>query len=268
VNPVALTSLMVAAVRAEESKRSDRLFDDPLASALAGSAGVAGLDTYRAALRLAIPTVLVRTRWIDDALLRAAAAGTTQVVILGAGMDARAYRLPWAAGTRVFEIDQPEVIAYKAQILASSSPRGTRVAIGEDLANDWPAALRSAGFDRAVPTAWLVEGVTSYLDEPAVEGLFARIDQLSVARSTVLYDILSMALLRSAALAPGARRMTELGAPWTYGSDDPTGPIARHGWEATAVDPSEVGARLGRWPLPPAAAPPSYLVEGVKHRVS
>jgi methyltransferase (TIGR00027 family) len=269
MNPVAITALLVAAMRAEESKRSDRLFDDPFAHALAGDAGYAALRTYRDAVGPSIPIIEVRTRWFDEALARAVATGIAQVVILAAGMDARAYRLDWPAGTRVFEVDQPEVIAHKAEILGSSAPTSTRVTIAENLANDWPTALRAARFDPSVPTAWLIEGLLQYLDAPAVEALFARIDGLSAPRSVLLYDVVGKSLLESPVLARTLRMMAELGAPWTFGSDDPAGLVAVHGWEAAPIDPGTPGTRWGRWPFPVAppgvpGVPRGYLVEASK----
>ncbi|WP_437821307.1 SAM-dependent methyltransferase [Sorangium sp. So ce1078] len=266
MNPVAVTALLVAAMRAEESKRSDRLFNDPFAHALAGDAGYAALRTYRDAVGPSLPIIEVRTRWFDEALARAASAGIAQVVLLAAGMDARAYRLAWPAGTRVFEVDQPEVIAYKAGVLGARAPASERVAIAADLAADWPAALRAARFDPAARTVWLVEGLLQFLDARSVETLMARIDRLSAPRSTLLYDVVGRSLLESPALAPALRMMTELGAPWVYGTDDPAGLVAAHGWEAAVVDPGEVGRRWDRWPIPPApaGAPRGHLVEATK----
>ncbi|XXT24007.1 SAM-dependent methyltransferase [Sorangium sp. So ce429] len=266
MNPVAITALLVAAIRAEESKRSDRLFDDPFAHALAGDAGHAALRAYRAAVGPSIPIIEVRTRWFDEALARAAATGIAQVVLLAAGMDARAYRLAWPAGTRVFEVDQPEVIAHKARVLGARAPASERVAIAADLATDWPTALRAARFDPAARTVWVVEGLLQYLDARSVETLMARVDSLSAPRSILLYDVVGRSLLESPALAAALRMMAELGAPWTYGSDDPAALVAAHGWEAAVIDPGEVGARWGRWPFPPAppGAPRGHLVEASK----
>jgi methyltransferase (TIGR00027 family) len=269
MNPVAITSLLVAAMRAEESQRSDRLFEDPFAEALAGDDGRAVLRAYRDAVGPSIPIIEVRTRWYDEGLTRAAAAGIAQVVILAAGMDARAYRLDWPAGTRVFEIDQPEVVAHKARILAGRAPRSARVALAADLAADWPAMLHTAGFDAAAPSAWLAEGLLQYLDAGTVEAIFARVSALAAPGSVFLYDVVGRSLLDSPLLARTLRMMSELGAPWIYGTDDPTGLVTRHGWEAAAIDPGEVGSRWGRWPFPTAPAgvpgvPRGYLVEARK----
>jgi methyltransferase (TIGR00027 family) len=131
---VASTGLLVAAIRALESTRDDRLFTDSLADKLAG-------DTGRALLAAAIEgsgerstvQIVVRTRFFDDALLRAARV-SKQVVLLAAGMDSRAYRLDWPDGTTVYELDQPAVIAAKADRLADDRPR----VVGARSASTWP----------------------------------------------------------------------------------------------------------------------------------
>nr|WP_260860570.1 class I SAM-dependent methyltransferase [Mycobacterium tilburgii] len=73
-----------------------------------------------------------------------------QAVILASGLDTRAYRLAWPAGTEVYEVDQPQVITFKTDTLVglSVAPTAERCAIGIDLCDDWPAALREAGFRR------------------------------------------------------------------------------------------------------------------------
>src|ERR1700758_2761986 len=129
---VAATGLLVAAMRAEESARDDPLLTDPFAERLAGNEGRRLLADAVAATGQASAQIIVRTRFWDEALLRANADGVSQVVILAAGMDARAYRLPWRAGTTVYEIDQPRVIAAKDERLAGERPRCQRVAVGID----------------------------------------------------------------------------------------------------------------------------------------
>ena len=269
MNPVATTALLVAALRAEESKRTDKLFDDPFAHALAGDAGHAALRAYRGAAGTSIPIIEVRTRWFDEALVRVTTAGVRQVVILAAGMDARAYRLQWPAGTSVFELDQPELIAHKGKVLGVHEPRCRRVALGVNLAADWTSVLRDSDFDPTSPTVWLVEGLTQYLETALVEGLFRRIDLLSASRSVLLYDVVGRVLLESPALGPTLRMMAELGAPWIYGTDDPAGLIVPLGWDAMVIDPGEAGTRWGRWPFPIAplsvpGVPRGYLIEASK----
>jgi methyltransferase (TIGR00027 family) len=268
MDPVATTGLLVAAIRAEESRRPDRLFDDPFAAALAGDLGVATLEKYRA-VGPGVPVIEVRTHIIDAALLRATAAGIQQVVILAAGMDSRAYRLAWPPGVRVFELDREAVIAHKEAVLAAAQPTCHRIPIGVDLATDWPPLLEMRGFDRAARTAWLVEGLLQYIDAAAVRTLLARIDAWSAPGSTLVFDLPGQSLLSSHVVAPMLDMMARLGAPWLFGSDDPAALVEPLGWKATVVEPGTVGWKLGRWPFQPPppgipGVPRGYLVDAVK----
>jgi methyltransferase (TIGR00027 family) len=115
----------------------------------------------------------------------AAAAGIRQAVILAAGLDARAYRLPWPAGTVVYEVDQPEVIAFKTTTLAGlgAEPTADRRTVAIDLRHDWPTALREAGFDPDQPTAWIAEGLLGYLPPDAQDRLLDNVTALSAEGS-------------------------------------------------------------------------------------
>ena len=106
-------------------------------------------------------TFAARARFYDNYFTEATNAGIRQVVIVAAGLDSRAYRLAWPSGTTVYEIDQPEVIEFKSSTLSKigAEPTAEYRAVGIDLRQDWPAALRAAGFDTGRPTAWLAEGV-------------------------------------------------------------------------------------------------------------
>jgi methyltransferase (TIGR00027 family) len=264
---VASTGLLVAAIRAAESTRSDRLFTDPYADKLAGDAGKALLAAAIAETgERSTVQILVRTKFWDEALLRAAHTAT-QVVILAAGMDARAYRLEWPDGTTVYELDQPAVIAAKSELLADDRPRCRRVAIGVDLADDWPTALTEAGFDPRTPTAWLIEGLLQYLDETAVRTLFERVNALSARGSVLLYDVVGKTLLESPMMAPLLKSMAEQGSPWLFGTDAPGELAERHGWSATVTDVAGPAIEWNRWFAPPAEsantsdAPRGYFVE-------
>ena len=116
----------------------------------------------------------VRTRFFDDFFLECDGSGIRQAVILASGLDARAYRLRWPAGTVVYEIDQPKVIEFKNATMASigAEPTATRRAVSIDLREDWPAALRRNGFDDSKPTAWSAEGLLVYLPPDAQDRLF------------------------------------------------------------------------------------------------
>lgn len=263
---VASTGLLVAAIRAMESTRDDRLFTDPFAAKLAGDSGRALLEAAMAeAGERAGVQIVVRTRFWDEALLRAAG-HARQFVILAAGMDARAYRLAWPDGTVVYELDQPAVIAAKAGILADDEPRCRRVPIGVDLADDWPSVLRSTGFDPQKPTVWLIEGLLQYLDEAAVRTLFERIHALSAPTSVLLYDVVGQTLLKSPMMASLLQSMAERGSPWLFGTDEPGELAERHGWSAVVTDIAEPGNEYNRWfapatPMDVPGVPRGYFVE-------
>ena len=266
---VAATGLLVAAMRAEESARDDRLFTDPFAERLAGEEGRRLLADAVAATGQPSAQIVVRTRFWDDALLRANADGVSQVVILAAGMDARAYRLPLRAGTTVYEVDQPQMIATKDQRLAGERPRCRRVAVGMDLADDWPKALQSTGFTSLEKTVWLVEGLLQYLDASAVDALFARIDALSTPDSVLLYDIVGTTLMEAPFLQPTLQFMQQLGAPWTFSTDTPAALVEGRGWTARVTDVAEPGNEWHRWehpavPLHVAGVPRGYFIEATK----
>jgi methyltransferase (TIGR00027 family) len=134
-----------------------------------------------------IDGMAVRTKYFDDYLIDATNNGVRQAVILASGLDARAYRLPWPAGTVVYELDQPQVIDFKTTTLAGigAQPLTTRRTIPIDLRQDWPAALKAAGLDLTAPIAWLAEGLLIYLPPDAQDRLFDNITELSVPGSRV-----------------------------------------------------------------------------------
>lgn len=266
---VAATGLLAAAVRAEESARHERLFTDAFAERLAGDDGRQLLADFVAATGQAPAEIIIRTRFFDEALLAAQDGGVSQVVIVAAGMDARAYRLAWHAGTTVYEVDQPQVIAAKDERLDGARPRCRRVAVGVDLADDWPKALRSNGFDPSVRTAWLVEGLLQYIDASAVDTLFARIDALSAPGSVVLYNVVGKALLESPILQSTREFMRGLGAPWVFGTDASAALVEDRGWTAVVTDIAEIGNRWHRWEhpvVPPdvPGVPRGYFVTATK----
>ena len=196
---VGATATLVAAARAIASRAEPQLIDDPLAEPLVRAVGVdvltrlasgelspadLGGDTTAGVQRLA-DNMAVRTMFFDDFFLDATAAGVSQAVILASGLDSRAYRLAWPAGTMVFEIDQPDVIAFKSRTLAElgAQPTAGRRAVAVDLRDDWAAALGQAGFDPARPTAWAAEGLLGYLPPDAQDTLLDTITSLSAPGS-------------------------------------------------------------------------------------
>jgi methyltransferase (TIGR00027 family) len=194
---VGATATMVAAQRVLADREG--LIDDPFAEPLVRAVG---LDVFtkaldgeidlesvdpRFSLQRAAQGMAVRTRHFDRLFTDAATAGVRQAVILAAGLDARAYRLPWPDGTTVFEVDQPEVIDFKSKTLAGlgAQPTADRRTVAIDLRDDWPKALRYNGFDPTQPTAWTAEGLLIYLPPEAQDLLFDRIDELSAPGSRV-----------------------------------------------------------------------------------
>jgi methyltransferase (TIGR00027 family) len=194
---VGATATMVAASRALASRGPDPLLDDRFAEPLVRAVGH---PFFTRMMDGEIPfdeedlpfteqqrreQIAVRTRFFDDFFLTATGAGIRQAVILAAGLDARAYRLPWPAGTVVFEVDQPEVISFKTTTLAQlgADPTADRRAVGIDLRDDWPTALRDNFFDTTVPTAWIAEGLLPYLPPEAQDRLLDNVTALSAPGS-------------------------------------------------------------------------------------
>jgi methyltransferase (TIGR00027 family) len=197
---VGSTATMVAAARAVASRDPDPLIDDPFAAPLVRAVGidfftriVDGDVTFDAgdpsgAAHAMVDVMAVRTRFFDDFFLDSVGADEPQIrqaVILASGLDARPYRLPWPAGTVVYEVDQSEVIDFKTTTMAElgAKPTATLRTVGIDLREDWPKALRDNGFDDTAPTAWSAEGLLIYLPPDAQDRLFDHITALSAPGS-------------------------------------------------------------------------------------
>ncbi|OBA57956.1 SAM-dependent methyltransferase [Mycobacterium sp. 1100029.7] len=203
---VGATATMVAAGRAVATKADKPLIDDPYAEPLVRAVGIefltrwvngdidaADIDAADDAWGLQQMADLMgaRTRYFDAFFRDAMDAGIRQAVILASGLDARAYRLPWATGATVFEIDQPEVIEFKTATLSDLDVRPTAElrAVPIDLRQDWPTALREAGFDVNQPSAWIAEGLLAFLPPDAQDRLLDSIGDLSAAGSRLAAEI-------------------------------------------------------------------------------
>ncbi len=154
-----------------------------------------------------------------------AESGCRQVVLLAAGLDTRAFRLTWPPGLRLFELDLPDVLAFKEHVLAGQGalPRCGRTILPIDLQAEWPAALTTAGFDPTAPTAWLAEGLLIYLTAHDATQLLARVDELSADRSQLSFEhgtIADSPLLAQAHAVPAMDQYTQL---WKGGLG-PAGP--------------------------------------------
>ncbi|KDN24136.1 SAM-dependent methyltransferase [Amycolatopsis rifamycinica] len=245
---VSRTAVGVAALRAAESRRPDRLFDDPYAAAFA-EAGRSALPAEPAGGLGAMfyPQVVIRTRFYDGHLL---GSGCGQVVLLAAGLDTRAFRLPWPDGTRLFELDLPEVLAFKDQVLAGrgAEPACARVVVPADLREDWATALRGAGFDPAVPTAWLAEGLLMYLTGAEAERLLTTVGELAAPGSRIAFEhrpgTPPGSLIARAKVAAGGEHVTSL---WRGGLGGRAPEwLATHGWQPSTVTRAELAAAYGR----------------------
>ncbi|HTY32910.1 class I SAM-dependent methyltransferase [Mycobacterium sp.] len=193
---VGVTATMVAAARAIATKADNPLIEDPFAEPLVRAVGVefftrwvsgdlsaADVDDHESGWKLEhMPDAMAaRTRFFDSFFQGAIDAGIRQAVILASGLDARAYRLAWPADLTLFEIDQPQVIEFKATTLAGlgAAPGADLRTVAIDLRRDWPKALREACFDPHRPTAWIAEGLFGYLPPEAQDRLLDNITALS-----------------------------------------------------------------------------------------
>lgn len=189
---VGSTALFVATARALEAQKPEPLVVDPHAELFCRAVGGPPADVLDGKapdhpLKSAdfgehfVNFQAARTKYFDDYFRRAAAAGVRQVVVLAAGLDSRAYRLDWPAGTTIFELDRPQVLDFKREVLSGhgAQPRADRREIAVDLREDWAAALRDSGFHADKPSAWIAEGLLIYLPASAQEQLFTGIDGLA-----------------------------------------------------------------------------------------
>jgi methyltransferase (TIGR00027 family) len=277
---VGATALGVAAARASETESERPLFRDPFARVFVDAAGdgmwsMFDRSALAAELADAEPELAARmqglvdffasrTAFIDDFFLSAADAGLRQVVILAAGLDARSWRLPWPHGTSVYELDQPRVLDFKTSTLREhgAQPTAHRIDVPIDLRQDWPTALRQAGFDPAAPTAWSAEGLLRYLPSRAQDLLFERIHGSSAVGSRIVFNAPSNDALDPERLARErelidrmqamAARHVSVATPnidelW-YAEErtDVAEWLGDHGWEASSATVAEVAARYGR----------------------
>lgn len=273
---VGSTAVFVAAARAAETGRDNPLIRDPYAKLLVDGAGTGGWEFMAdegfvakvAAADAEVATMFehmgayqaVRTHFFDAFFAEAVAAGVRQVVILASGLDSRAYRLQWPAGTTVFEIDQPKVLEYKAATLAESgaTPTAQRHEVPIDLRYDWPTALREAGFDPTAPTAWLAEGLLMYLPADAQDRLFEQVTELSAAGSRISVETIgTRAEDRREEMRERFERIArQVGVQDSFDiqglmyEDPDRADVADwldgHGWQAEAVTSQDEMRRLGR----------------------
>jgi methyltransferase (TIGR00027 family) len=277
---VGATALGVAAARAAETESANPLINDPFARVFVDAAGEGMWSIYadpkplaktvelepevRDRLQLMIDFMATRTAFFDEFFLGAADAGVRQVVILAAGLDARTWRLPWPDGTVVYELDQPKVLQFKSETLREhgAEPRARLVNVPIDLRQDWPKALREAGFDPSQPAVWSAEGLVRYLPAQAQDLLFERIHALSAPGSWLASNVPGegftdpelvrrqredMQRMRAAAAKLVDAEITDFDDLW-YPEERRAvdGWLAEHGWDVSTATFSELMARYDR----------------------
>jgi methyltransferase (TIGR00027 family) len=244
------TAHWMAAVRAAETLREDRLLQDPWAADLAGRTGRKWIQG-RSMDRLA--SIVLRTRYFDDFLQHTATReGVQQVVLVAAGLDTRPYRLAWPAGTCVFEMDRPEVLEYKRRKLTSAGAVAhcEQIAVGVDLAGPWEGALIRAGFKGDQASCWVLEGLLFYLADDDLRELLTRVIEFASQGSWIAFDVINRAMLTSPLTRDWVEMQARCGAPWIGCMDDPIGFLAGHGCKATMTQAGAPEANHGRWSFP------------------
>jgi methyltransferase (TIGR00027 family) len=283
---VGATALGVAAARAAETESENPLISDPFARVFLNAAGD-GMWNWFAAPDLPaeiaeaepdlkprmqgmVDYMAARTSFFDQFFLDAVRSGVHQVVILAAGLDSRAWRLPWPDGPdgiTVYELDQPRVLEFKSSTLRESGAQPTckLVHVPVDLRHDWPAALRQAGFDASAPSAWSAEGLLPFLPAVAQELLFERVHALSVSGSRIAVEAPGPDFLDEDARAKQRetmQRVRDLMAKLEPERDIPDVQdlwyleeredvdtwLRRHGWDVTVTPAEQLMARYDRRP--------------------
>ncbi|HEX3841642.1 MAG TPA: SAM-dependent methyltransferase [Acidimicrobiales bacterium] len=235
LSAVGSTAVSVAVCRAAESARPDRWFFDPLAVYLVEHA-VDSLPPVRPGL---VAWISARTRFLDAVTMEAMEDGVRQIVIVAAGLDARAFRLPLPADAVVFEVDRSDIFHVKDELLEESglTPRSRRHPVIADILDPgWLPLLAAGGWDSRESTLWILEGLLIYLAPSQRVQLLA---QLAGAG-----DRGRLGATASTAKGPMPHPL------WQPAPDgDPETWMASAGWSATTQTMAEASAAFGR-PLP------------------
>jgi methyltransferase (TIGR00027 family) len=294
---VGVTATMVAAARAVATGSPNPLINDQFAEPLVRAVGVdfftkmaggeldpreLGIDEDKGLRRFA-DAMAIRTEYFDNFFLDATSAGVRQAVILASGLDSRAYRLRWPAGTTVFEVDQPQVIEFKTATLAGlgAQPTADRRAVAVDLRDDWPSSLTQAGFDPALRTAWIAEGLLGYLPAEAQDRLLDQITTLSAPGSRFATEgLLDINDLNEPELRRRMQRQSDRWREHGFELDvaalvyfdrrtDVATYLGERGWETVGSSGTDLLAEHGLPPIDPDDAPFGdvvYLSSALKER--
>lgn len=282
-------SLLAAYGSVQRPRRDGRLFDDPLSSAFIGSvaAGVSGTseqpsqsgpsedegssilwETFRFYFSTRRPFY---DRWLEHGIAR----GHRQVVLLAAGLDGRAFRLSLPADVSVFELDHAQVLEFKNDVIAEHglSPGCRRVPVATDLRGNWAAALIAAGFDPALPTTWVAEGLLMYMHGADCDRLMETVTAVSGPGSRIVAEYFDRVPVEEdmpvATLGAADRRAWDLlRALLASGpvAEDPGDWLTLHGWTPHVIsDIVREGVMQGRavpLPLVRRGAPTIWLFQG------
>ncbi len=269
VRGVSDTARWVAYFRAQETRRPDALFHDPYAERLAGEQGFRIANTLPQGNKQEWAWV-ARTYLFDRFLARAVADGVDLVVNLAAGLDARPYRMNLPSNLQWVEVDFPEIVAYKEEVLASETPRCRLQRIALDLANVPARRQLFSELDaRAGKIVVATEGLLIYFTSEAVASLAADLAAGKHFNSWII-DLASPGQLRLMQRTTG-KQLSEAGAGFKFGPPEGTSFFLPYGWEAKDVQGMlKTAAEFNRAPaellplLPgPAGNPGNYPWTGV-----
>lgn len=249
---VAMTAIGVAFVRARETERADRLYSDPCAQLFVDAAKPSFGARWDQLLPLAETFYEGRTVWVrlvDDRVEAAARSGIRQIVILGAGLDTRAFRMELPEDTRFFELDLPETFAFKEPVLerAGVTPRYDRRVLPVDLCEDWAESLLAQDFRTDLPTLWVDEGVLGYLPRADAQRVVDTLTELSAPGSR--FDVGRFAIDPNSGRYPDLRRLVsgDDATPQTGGlGPDIEAWLNAHGWDTEHLGWDDMVATIDR----------------------
>jgi methyltransferase (TIGR00027 family) len=233
INDVSDTALWVAHYRAVESERPDALFRDPFAKRLMGERGRAIAQSMSATSAYTRQNVVVRTYIIDRFVHALIGRGVDTIVNLGAGLDARPYRLEFPSGVRWIEVDYPHMIERKTEILANDRPNVALERVPLDLADrDKRRALFARLAGEAKKAAILTEGVLPYLSPEDVSSLS---EDLRVHPQFEFWicDYISPETYKYIRSPKRAKKMAN--APFKFFPSNPLDFFAKRGWKVDDI---------------------------------
>jgi methyltransferase (TIGR00027 family) len=244
-NPVPFTARLTAYHRAQEAKQPDPLVQDPFAEILAGD-----LERYARDHGYAIGKgdyTIVRTRFIDHDVIGpwCKTHRTSQIVLLGAGLDARALRLDilQSGEHSVFEVDYPEIITYKERVLPSEDSPVPLVRLSADISSEnLIHCLCEKGYNKERPTLWILEGIAYYLEKRVIRSILLNLAHTSTAESRVFADV-CVPGLAEAKFGPFMMHFK-----WGINPDDITSFFSSAGWDVTHsfADDHDKGRDVGQ----------------------